>query len=182
MAKRANETGPITDVNAILTQREELKKQDPEAILLFRDGNHYRAFHECAREMYSIDWRDPEDVWFKGGASGFQCHFGAIDLERILDRIVKAGKRAAVCEQVENPIPVVGRKEVKRIVTPGPAASPASPASPTSPATAGHQITLGYTMDDDGIWLECSCGYLECLGYHPTIATVVKAARSHSES
>lgn len=42
-----------------------------------------------------------------------------------------------------------------------------------------HEITLGYTNNDDGVHLQCSCGWSENLGF---FASVVTAAERAAES
>lgn len=42
-----------------------------------------------------------------------------------------------------------------------------------------HAITIQYTNGDDGIWLRCSCGWVNPMGYWPTVDDVVVVARDH---
>jgi hypothetical protein len=42
-----------------------------------------------------------------------------------------------------------------------------------------HKITVVYTTDDDGIWLHCTCGWEQCLGYDPSVDCLVQAQQSH---
>ncbi len=99
----------------------EVKAQNPEAILFFRMGDFYELFHEDAAVAAKIlgltlTSRD------KGSANpvpmaGFPYH----SLEGYLHKMIRAGKRVAICDQVEDPKTAKGmvRREVTRIVTPG---------------------------------------------------------------
>lgn len=146
-----------TDIDAILAQRAELKRRDPECILLFRVedeiGEWYRAYGDDAR---AIDV-DP----IIGGIRFVLSHFSADDrrwigvapedLESLIDRIVKAGKRAAVCEQVKGPAPA-GAK-VERIVTEGTIGAAHTPdpwrieESPSDAIISGYEV-LSETRDE----------------------------------
>lgn len=99
----------------------EVKSQNPGTILLFRMGDFYELFYEDAREAAKIlnltlTSRD------KGSANpvpmaGFPYHA----LDGYLRKLIQAGCRAAVCEQVEDPKLAKGlvKREVTRVVTPG---------------------------------------------------------------
>ncbi|MGE3316969.1 MAG: DNA mismatch repair protein MutS [Planctomycetaceae bacterium] len=99
----------------------EVKSQNPGTILLFRMGDFYELFYEDARQAAKIlnltlTSRD------KGSANpvpmaGFPYHA----LDGYLRKLIQAGCRAAVCEQVEDPKLAKGlvKREVTRVVTPG---------------------------------------------------------------
>ena len=104
------------DIDAILRQRDELKRGDPDAILLFRvhrGRDCYCAFG--ADSIALIDLPLPEGVESWGVQMGRDrdwISFAPVDLERVLDAIVAAGRRAAVCERAGGPPPegaTVGR-------------------------------------------------------------------------
>ena len=97
-----------------------LKRQHPDALLLFRMGDFYELFFEdaevAARVLgIALTSRDkgPNPI----PMAGFPHHA----LESQLRRLVEAGYRVAICEQVEDPRQARGlvRREVVRIVTPG---------------------------------------------------------------
>ncbi len=105
----------------MLKQYQEIKASCPDAILFYRMGDFYEMFFEDAVEASRIleitltsrdrnkDKRIP--------MCGVPVHTADI----YLTRLVKAGKRVAVCEQVEDPRKAKGlvRREVVRILTPG---------------------------------------------------------------
>ncbi|CAN5621180.1 DNA mismatch repair protein MutS [soil metagenome] len=112
--RRQNET-------PLMRQYWKIKDRHPGAILLFRMGDFYETFYEDARlvaEILGITLTKrgsgaAEDV----PLAGFPHH----SLDQYLPRLVQAGHRVAVCEQLEDP--KLARKIVKRgvveVVTPG---------------------------------------------------------------
>ncbi len=99
----------------------EVKGQNPGTILLFRMGDFYELFFEdaeIAAKVLGITLTSRD----KGSASpipmaGFPYHA----LESYLHKLIRAGYRAAICEQMEDPKLAKGlvRREVTQIVTPG---------------------------------------------------------------
>lgn len=108
-----------TDIDAILAQRAELKRRDPEMIYLFRVadgyfGDTYQAFREDALAVFeAIRGSNHLAVWMYAGSDGISIR--ATDLDAVLGRIVAAGKRAAVCEPVGSP--VLAGEKIERIAT-----------------------------------------------------------------
>lgn len=104
----------------MMQQYRELKARDPDALLLFRMGDFYELFGEDAERAsallgLTLTSRD------KGPDSLPMAGFPHPALESYLAKIVQAGLRAAVCEQVEDAKLAKGlvRRDVVRIVTPG---------------------------------------------------------------
>jgi len=99
----------------------EVKRQTPGSILLFRMGDFYEMFYEDAQIAakvlgLTLTSRD------KGSQNpipmaGFPYHA----LDSYLNKLIRAGHRAAICDQVEDPKKAKGmvKREVTRIVTPG---------------------------------------------------------------
>jgi DNA mismatch repair protein MutS len=102
-------------------QYRSIKQDHPEAILLFRMGDFYEMFYEDAREAS----RALElTLTARGKGTDHEvpmCGFPHHQLEGYGARLVKAGFRVAVCEQVEDPREAKGlvRREVVRVLTPG---------------------------------------------------------------
>ena len=104
-----------------MRQHNEIKSKYPDAILLFRVGDFYETFGEDAiraSKILGITLTKRAN----GAASyielaGFPYH----SLETYLPKLVKAGQRVAICEQLEDP--KLTKKIVKRgvteLVTPG---------------------------------------------------------------
>jgi DNA mismatch repair protein MutS len=99
----------------------EVKAQNPNALLLFRMGDFYELFYEDAQTaakvlgltLTSRDKGSPNPV----PMAGFPYHA----LNGYLQKLVRAGHRAAICEQVEDPKQAKGlvKREVTQVVTPG---------------------------------------------------------------
>ena len=97
-----------------------LKRQHPDALLLFRMGDFYELFYEdaeIAARVLGIALTSREKGPNAIPMAGFPHHA----LEPQLRRLVEAGYRVAICEQVEDPRQAKGlvRREIVRIVTPG---------------------------------------------------------------
>ncbi|RME92157.1 MAG: DNA mismatch repair protein MutS [Candidatus Hydrogenedentota bacterium] len=95
-----------------------IKKKYPEEILFFRMGDFYEMFLEdaiFASKVLDIALTKRQD---KIPMCGIPYHA----LHNYVHKILEAGKKIAICEQVENPEDVSGRivkREVIRILTPG---------------------------------------------------------------
>ncbi|MDE6418446.1 MAG: DNA mismatch repair protein MutS [Duncaniella sp.] len=109
MAKASTET-------PLMKQYYQMKEQHPDAILLYRVGDFYETFSSDAvitSEILGIT------LTRRAGTelAGFPFHA----LDTYLPKLVRAGKRVAICEQLEDP--KATRKLVKRgiteLVTPG---------------------------------------------------------------
>src|SRR4029077_14056427 len=90
---------PLTPM---MQQYRELKARDPDALLLFRMGDFYEMFGEDAERGaallgLALTTRD------KGSNPMPMAGFPHPALETYLAKLVEAGQRAAVCEQVEDP-------------------------------------------------------------------------------
>lgn len=99
----------------------EMKKKHPDAVLLFRVGDFYETFADdavTASEILGITLtRRANGSAQHVALAGFPHHA----LDTYLPRLVRAGKRVAICEQLEDP--KLTKKLVKRgiteLVTPG---------------------------------------------------------------
>ena len=101
-----------------LEQYKKFKEEYPDALLLFRMGDFYEMFFEDAKQAASVlgiavTARDTER---KIPMAGIPYHA----LNSYLGRLIKAGFRAAICEQTgeANPKGLVERRVI-RVVTPG---------------------------------------------------------------
>ena len=105
----------------LMRQYEAMKKKHGDAILLFRVGDFYETFSKDALEVSKI----LNIVLTKranGSAAsvelaGFPYHA----LDNYLPKLVKAGKRVAICEQLEDPKQAKGlvKRGITEVVTPG---------------------------------------------------------------
>ncbi len=104
----------------MMKQYQQAKAACPDAILLFRMGDFYELFYEDARTAarvlnLTLTSRDKGENPIP--MAGFPHH----QLENYLGKLVAAGFRVAICDQVEDPRQAKGlvRREVTRIVTRG---------------------------------------------------------------
>ncbi len=95
------------------------KQQHPDCILFFRMGDFYETFYEDAKICSKVCGLTltSRDKGKKTPLAGVPYH--AID--GYLKKMIQAGYRVAVCEQVEDPKTAKGvvKRDVVRIITPG---------------------------------------------------------------
>jgi DNA mismatch repair protein MutS len=110
----------------LLRQYHAVKKRYPNALLLFRLGDFYELFYEDAlvasRELQiTLTSRNRES-----DQPVPMCGVPYHSAESYIARLVRAGYRVAICEQLEEPSPKkkLVRRDVIRVVTPGTAADP----------------------------------------------------------
>lgn len=97
-----------------------VKAKYPDAILLFRVGDFYETFGADAvkaSQVLGIILTNRNNGGSKVDLAGFPYH----SLDMYLPRLVKAGFRVAICEQLEKPSPQkkIVKRGVTEIVTPG---------------------------------------------------------------
>lgn len=104
----------------MMQQYHDAKEVAGDAMLLFRMGDFYELFYEDAKTAarvlgLTLTSRDKGENPIP--MAGFPHH----QLDGYLGKIIKAGHRAAVCEQMEDPKLAKGlvKREVTRVVTPG---------------------------------------------------------------
>jgi DNA mismatch repair protein MutS len=105
---------PVAANSLIMDQYRAAKEKRPDMMMLFRVGDVYELFGEDAEEAsellgLTLTTRDQATM------AGFPHH----QLEPYLHKLLKAGKRVAICDQEEDSLakePI--RREVQRIVTP----------------------------------------------------------------
>ncbi|WP_303020768.1 helicase-related protein, partial [Muribaculum intestinale] len=121
----------------LLKQYQEMKKKHPDAILLFRVGDFYEIFGEDAVQASDILGitltRRQSGIDSRIELAGFPHH--ALDM--YLPKLVRAGKRVAICEQLEDPkLTKAPRQKAVETVTPNqpPKAEPKPVESPKSEA------------------------------------------------
>src|SRR6202165_429933 len=105
----------------LMQQHKAIKARYPDAILLFRVGDFYETFGQdaiIAAQVLGITLTKRNN----GGAAdnelaGFPYHA----LDTYLHKLVKAGFRVAICDQMENPKLVKGlvKRGVTEMITPG---------------------------------------------------------------
>ncbi len=105
----------------MIQQYLEMKKQNPDALLLFRMGDFYELFFDdariAARELQITLTGREGGVQERIPMAGVPHH----SVDSYLARLVQKGYKVAICEQMEDPSQSKGivRRELTRIVTPG---------------------------------------------------------------
>ncbi|MFW6132493.1 MAG: DNA mismatch repair protein MutS [Planctomycetota bacterium] len=103
-----------------MRQYEAFKAQYPDYVLLFRMGDFYELFYDDAK-LASRELGLALTSRSKGESAiplaGIPYHA----LDNYLRRLIKAGHRVAICEQIEDPAEAKGvvQRDVTRLVTPG---------------------------------------------------------------
>src|SRR5437588_7972824 len=101
----------------MMQQYREAKERHPGMLLLFRMGDFYELFEddaEVASRVLGLTLTSRDKTI---PMAGFPHHA----LETHLHKLLHAGHRVAICDQVEDPPLAKGlvRREVTRVVTPG---------------------------------------------------------------
>ncbi|MBY0231383.1 MAG: DNA mismatch repair protein MutS, partial [Gemmataceae bacterium] len=102
----------------MMQQHREAKERFPGMLVLFRAGDFYELFYEDAEIVSRVLGIALTSRDGKAPMAGFPHHA----LETHLRRLLKAGHRCAICDQVEDASQAKGRlirREVTRVVTPG---------------------------------------------------------------
>ena len=105
----------------LMMQHKAIKQKYPDAILLFRVGDFYETFGEDAintsRVLGITLTKRNNGAAFSSELAGFPHHA----LDTYLHKLVKAGYRVAICDQLEDPKTAKGivKRGVTELVTPG---------------------------------------------------------------
>jgi len=103
-----------------MRQYAHFKKQHPDSVLLFRMGDFYETFYDdakiCAR-VCGLTLTSRSQAEGAIPLAGFPYH----SIDTYLKRLVAAGFKVAVCDQVQDPREAKGLvdRDVTRVVTPG---------------------------------------------------------------
>lgn len=105
----------------LMKQYFEIKSKHPDAILLFRVGDFYETFSDdaiAASEILGITLtRRANGTASSVELAGFPHHA----LDTYLPKLVRAGKRVAICDQLEDPkqTKTIVKRGITELVTPG---------------------------------------------------------------
>jgi DNA mismatch repair protein MutS len=139
----------------MMQQYREAKDRHPGMLLLFRMGDFFELFDgdaETAAKVLGLTLTSRDKTI---PMAGFPHH----QLESYLHKLLRAGHRVAICDQVEDPAQAKGlvRREVTRVVTPGTITED----DLLDPRQNNHlaAISLGPASAAAGVaWLELSTG------------------------
>ena len=105
----------------LMRQYDEIKQQYNDAIVLFRMGDFYETFNDdailTAKILGIVLTKRSNGAAAEVPLAGFPYH----SIDNYLHKLVNAGQRVAICEQVEDPKLAKGivKREVIEVVTPG---------------------------------------------------------------
>lgn len=76
-----------------------IKQKYLDAIVLFRIANNYIAFEKDAETLHKLTGNKLIELQ---GISTI-CYFPFAEMDTVLHKLVKAGNRVALCDQLDNP-------------------------------------------------------------------------------
>lgn len=118
MAKKSPK--PKSKDTPLMRQYNEIKGKHPDTLLLFRVGDFYETFNDDARKaskILGIVLTKRSNGGSDDALAGFPHH----SLDTYLPKLIRAGLRVAVCDQLEDPKATKGivKRGVTDLVTPG---------------------------------------------------------------
>ena len=118
MAKKA--TKKKSGDTPLMRQYNEIKTKYPDAMLLFRVGDFYETFNEDARKaskILGIVLTKRANGSGDDALAGFPHH----SIDTYLPKLVRAGMRVAICDQLEDPklTKSIVKRGVTDLITPG---------------------------------------------------------------
>lgn len=121
MAETVKNKKHVPDETPMMQQYQSIKRDYPDAILFFRMGDFYEMFNEDAKTASKI-LEIALTSRNKNQANPVpMCGIPHHSSNLYISKLVKQGKKIAVCEQVEDPKLTKGlvKREVVRVITPG---------------------------------------------------------------
>ncbi|MDD4012838.1 MAG: DNA mismatch repair protein MutS [Candidatus Omnitrophica bacterium] len=110
-----------SDLTPMMRQYLDIKRENKDAILFFRLGDFYEMFFDDAKEATRILHITLTAREAGKGNKVPMCGIPFHAADNYIARLVKHGKKVAICEQMEEPSPgkKLVRREITRIITPG---------------------------------------------------------------
>jgi DNA mismatch repair protein MutS len=110
-----------SDLTPMMRQYLEIKEQCPDAILFFRLGDFYEMFFDDAVDATAILHITLTSRGNLKGKKIPMCGVPHHAADNYIARLIRAGRKVAICEQVEEPSAgsKVVRREITRVITPG---------------------------------------------------------------
>jgi DNA mismatch repair protein MutS len=109
------------DLTPMMRQYLDIKDQHKDAILFFRLGDFYEMFFDDAIEATRILHITLTSRGTNKGKKVPMCGIPYHAANNYIARLIKHGKKVAICEQVEEPAPgkKIVKREIVKIITPG---------------------------------------------------------------
>lgn len=110
-----------TAATPMLKQYQEIKSRHQDCILFFRLGDFYEMFFEDAKAASSILDLVLTSRGQDAGGKIPMCGIPFHSADNYINKLVKAGRKVAICEQVEDPASAKGivKRDVIRVITAG---------------------------------------------------------------
>jgi len=120
LAKKKTTKETVSKVTPLMQQYNKIKTKYPEALLLFRVGDFYETFGQDAittANILGIVLTARNNGGSKLELAGFPHH----SLNTYLPKLVRAGQRVAICDQLEDPKQTkkIVKRGVTELITPG---------------------------------------------------------------
>ena len=108
-AESVGDAPAAVEPSPVARQYVEMKAKHPDAVLLFRVGDFYESFGDDAKIVSDVcglvlTRTQAQDI------TAEQAAFPAHALDSYLPKLVRAGKRVAICDQLSEPTKKVSRK------------------------------------------------------------------------
>ena len=118
----------IPRVTPMLRQYFEMKSRVPDAILFYRMGDFYEMFFDDAKDAAPLLGIALTARHRDSDIEAPMCGVPHQAVEHHVARLVAAGRKVAICDQVEDPRTAKGlvRRDITRVVTPGTVLDPES--------------------------------------------------------
>ncbi len=156
---------PNPPLTPMLQQYYDLKARDPEALLLFRNGDFYELFGpdaERGRDLLGLNIAHRDK-----GPKATMAGFPHPALNTYLAKLVEAGVRVAVCEQLEDAGP--GKKLIKRDIVRVVTAGTLTEDAFLDPKTTNYLAAIVEVRGKLGLaWVELSTGHFSLTGVSRT--------------
>ncbi len=117
---------PVAGASPVMAQYFEAKSKQPDALVFFRMGDFYELFFEDAQQAAAALGITLTARGMHAGQPIAMCGVPVHAAEAYLAKLIRAGFKVAVCEQMENPVEAKKRgsksivhRDVVRVVTPG---------------------------------------------------------------
>jgi len=106
----------MSKLTPMMKQYRRLKAEVPDAVLLFRLGDFYEMFYEDAKTASPI-----LEIALTARQTTPMCGIPHHAADSYIAKLIKAGYRVAICEQVEDASAAKGivKREITRVITPG---------------------------------------------------------------
>src|SRR5262252_8377912 len=126
-AAASSDLEPAAGASPVMAQYFEAKARQPDALVFFRMGDFYELFFEDAQKAAAALGITLTARGQHGGQPIPMAGVPAHAMEAYLAKLIRAGFKVAVCDQLEDPAEArrrggskaVVRRDVTRVVTPG---------------------------------------------------------------